>query len=120
MNSQRPLRTPRNSASISSFSRTTLGSSVTGRLRLMTRVSTNIIGRNMKPLEKGHGCRGFLQELSGPAQDGPLDRAHVADQFASRPAPFGRPRFPLPCSNGICGAQKFASCASKVIDDGRK
>jgi len=57
----------------------------------------------MKPLEKGQGFRRFLQELSGPAQDVPLDRTHVADQFASTPVPFfGWPRFPSVRRDGIC------------------
>ncbi len=68
--------------------------------------------RNMKPIEKlknGTDSGGFSKELSGPAQDGPLDRTHVADQFASRPAPFfGQPRFPSVRRDGICGAQKLA------------
>src|SRR5260370_11007582 len=73
--------------------------------------------RNVKPSEKGHQFRGFLQELVGAAEDGPLGRAQVADQFASRPAPFGRPRFPLVFTDGIRGAQKFASRTSQVLDD---
>jgi len=76
--------------------------------------------RNMKPFEKRHGFRGFLHQLSGPAQDDPLDRTQVADQFASRPSPFGWPRFPLVRRHGIRGAQKFALRPSQVFDDLRK
>ena len=36
------------------------------------------------------------------------------------PPPFGWLRFPLVRRDGICGAQKFALCASKVFDDGCK
>ena len=49
------------------------------------------------------------------------DRTHVADRFASRLTPFfGWPRFPSVRRDGICGAQKFALGASKVLDHGRK
>jgi hypothetical protein len=74
----------------------------------------------MKPLEKKRGFRGFLQQLSGPAQDGPRDRNQVADQFAGRPTPFGRPRFLLVSRDPICGAQKFALRTRAVFYDLRK
>src|SRR5260370_23709412 len=74
--------------------------------------------RNVKPFEKWHWFRRFLQQLVGPAEDGPLDHAQVADQFTSRPAPLSGPRFPFVRWNGICGAQNVAPRASQIFGDG--
>jgi hypothetical protein len=71
-------------------------------------------------LKKGGDFGGFLQELVGATENGPLDRAQVADHFAGRPAPFCRPRFPLVLRDGLCGAQKFSLRTSQILDNGRK
>ena len=78
-------------------------------------------GDELKPL-KGVQCpeKRRCHALVGATEDGPLDRAQVADQFASRPAPFGRPGFPLVGRNGIGHRKEFALGTSQILEDGRK
>jgi hypothetical protein len=61
-----------------------------------------------------------LQEPVGATEDGPLDGAQVADQFASRPPPVSWPRFPLVRWDGIGRPQKVALRPSQVLYNGRK
>jgi hypothetical protein len=74
----------------------------------------------MKPFVKGHGYWGFLQQLVGATENGPLDCAQVTDQFSGRPSALRGPRFPLFGRDGVRGTQKFALRARQILDDGRK
>ena len=60
----------------------------------------------------GAGKSTISQELFGATKDVPLDRARVADQFASRPPPFRRPLV------FHCSAPRGSS--SQIFEDGRK
>ena len=74
--------------------------------------------RQMKSFVERHGLRRFLKSLVGPAQDGPLDRAQVADELAGRPSPFSRPRFPLLTWHATRSPHQFRLRAGQVFNDG--